>query len=154
MEKQKLCLAASAGGHLEEMMNLKKLLEYYQPVLLTEKMKYPAATWVEKIYRVPQVNRKERLCFFKLGYAFLVSLFLLVRERPQAVISIGALATVPVCILAKAFGIRLIYIESFARRYEMSKTGSLVSRFADVTIVQWKELLKVCPNAVYGGMIY
>lgn len=154
MAKQKLCLAASAGGHLEEIMNLKKLMEYYRPVLLTEKMKYPAATWAEKVYCVPQVNRKEWLCFWKLGYAFFVSLFLLIRERPQVVISIGALATVPICILAKLFGIRLIYIESFARRYEMSETGKLVSRFADVTIVQWKELLKVCPNAVYGGMIY
>ena len=35
-----------------------------------------------------------------------------------------------------------------------SKTGSIVYKFADLFIVQWKEMLELYPNAVYGGWIF
>lgn len=154
MKRKKLCLAASSGGHLDEILNLKGLQNYYDTVLLTEKTKYPIKTWINKVYFVPQVNRKELLCLFKLFCGFGVSMFLAIKERPMAVVSIGALATIPICLVAKLFGIKVIYIESFARKKSLSKTGKLLCRIADITIVQWREMLQFCPDAVYGGTIY
>ena len=152
--RNKVCLAASSGGHLEEILNLKGLTKYYDLILLTAKTRYPIKTWVEKVYNIPQVNRKEILCLPKLICALFISLYLVIKEKPFVVISIGALATIPVCLVAKMFGVRVIYIESFARKKGMSKTGKFLCKFADVTIVQWEEMLEYCPNAVYGGMIY
>ncbi len=56
--------------------------------------------------------------------------------------------------LAKLFGKKLIYIESFARVYDGSKTGKLLYKYADLFIVQWESLKEVYPKAIYGGSIY
>ena len=57
------------------------------------------------------------------------------------------------CYLGKIFGSKIIYIETFANRNKKTATGRLIS-IADLFIVQWKEMLKLYPKAVYGGSIY
>ena len=80
---------------------------------------------------------------------------MILRERPDVVISTGAAATYPICWLQKKMRRkRVIYIESFARKTSGSKTGQRVYKFADSFIVQREELLSVYPTAIYGGMIY
>lgn len=61
---------------------------------------------------------------------------------------------VPMCYLGKIFGSKIIYIETFANRNRKTATGRLVYPIADLFIVQWEELLKIYPKAVYGGAIY
>ena len=61
---------------------------------------------------------------------------------------------IPICIYAKLFGKKIIYIESMARINSPSATGKLVYKFADLFIIQWEELRKFYPKAVYGGVIY
>lgn len=41
-----------------------------------------------------------------------------------------------------------------ARIKSPSKTGKFLYKFVDLFIVQWEELLKFYPKAVYGGKIY
>ena len=151
---QKICLAASSGGHLDEILNLEMLTKQYEIILLTEKTEHEAFSRSVKVYYVPQVNRKEWKCIPKLIVNALQSLWLLFKERPFVVISTGALATVPVCVLAKLTGKRVLFIESFARMNSPSKTGKLLYRIADQTIVQWEPMLKFYPKAIYGGSIY
>ena len=61
---------------------------------------------------------------------------------------------IPSILIAKLFKKKVIYIETFARVNTASKTGRFVYKFADLFIVQWEELKKIYPNAVYGGSIY
>jgi hypothetical protein len=51
-------------------------------------------------------------------------------------------------------GKKVIYIESFARIDGPSLTGKLLYKVADATIIQWPELKRFYPNAIYGGSIY
>nr|WP_225349401.1 hypothetical protein [Limosilactobacillus reuteri] len=55
---------------------------------------------------------------------------------------------------AKLMKKKVIYIESFARITTPSLTGKILYHFADLFIVQWKELLKVYPKAKYFGGIF
>lgn len=154
MKKRPVLLAASSGGHLEEILCLEKLGETEDTVLLTEKTDYAVRFWPRAVYSVPQVNRREWLFPLKLMYIALVSAAVLIKERPKAVVSTGALATFPVCVLAKLTGRKLIYIETFAKINTPSLTGRLVYKFADVFIVQWESMLRVYPKAIFGGGIY
>ena len=45
-------------------------------------------------------------------------------------------------------------IETFANRNKKTATGRLIYPIADLFIVQWEEMLKIYPKAVYGGSIY
>lgn len=66
----------------------------------------------------------------------------------------GALAAVPVCLLCKLMGKKLVYIESFAKVTAPSQTGKLLYRFADRFYIQWPELRAVYPKAVYQGGVF
>ena len=145
---------ASSGGHLEEISNLDLLGENYEAILLTEKTDFCVSCWYDKVYFVPQVNRKELKCIPKLISNSFTAWRVLRRHKPVAVISTGALATVPVCLLAKLRKIKVIYIESFARMDSPSKTGKLMYKIADKTIVQWEAVQQFYPDAIYGGSIF
>ena len=147
-------LTASSGGHLEEISNLDLLGENYETILLTEKTNCNISSWFDFVHYVPQVNRKELKCIPKLISNAWTSMRVLKRYKPTAVISTGALATIPVCLLAKIRGTKVIYIESFARMDSPSKTGKLMYKIADKTIVQWEGVQKFYPNAIYGGSIF
>lgn len=151
---KKVLLAASSGGHLDEISNLDLLGEHHEVILLTEKTSCGVSSWYQHVYYVPQVNRKEWLCIPKLLLNAFRSLRLMCREKPDVVISIGALATIPVCLIAKLMRRRVLYIETFARIDSPSLTGKLLYKIADKTIIQWKELAQFYPDAIYGGSIY
>ena len=151
---KKVLLAASSGGHLDEISNLSKLAEQHEVILLTEKTDCSVNGWYRRVTYVPQVNRKEIWCLLKLIVNAWLALRLLLKEKPDVVISIGALATIPVCLLAKLMRKRVLYIESFARMDSPSMTGKLLYKLADKTIIQWPELKRFYPDAVYGGSIY
>ena len=139
-KKPKLCFAASSGGHLDELLMLRPLMERYDSIVVTEKTAFKTA--IEGIK-----------CYYLIVNSFL-SLKICLLERPDVVISTGVLATIPLCILCKVFGKRLIYIESFAKVTSPTRTGNLLYRFADRFYVQWPELLEGYPDAVYRGGIY
>ena len=84
----------------------------------------------------------------------LKTLKILISERPDAVISTGALATIPMCLFGKIFGKKIIFIESFAKVNSQTLTGKLVYKFADQFYVQWDEMKKFYPNAICKGGIY
>lgn len=152
--RKKICFAASSGGHLEQLLMLRPLMEKFDSFVLTEKTFYQINMNEEKIYYLHQVNRKEKAVILKLLWNGILSLGIFLKERPDAVITTGVLAMVPMCLLAKLFGRKLIYIESFAKVTSATETGKLMYRFADQFYVQWEPMLKVYPKAIYLGGIY
>lgn len=150
---KRICFAASSGGHLEEISRLKVIQEEYCSFLLTEKGGYQELNFCDKVIHVSQVNRKELLFLPKFIVLFLQSFYILCKEKPDCIISLGALATYPICLLGKIMGKKIIYIESFARVDAPSLTGKLMYRIADLFLVQWDELLPYFPNAICCGGI-
>ena len=154
MRKLKICFAASSGGHLNEVMALKALGDDYDSILITEKTKYKPGAWQKKIYTVPAVNRSNKLiCLLKLCIISCIALFVLCKEKPDMLISTGALMTCPVCLLAKIMGKKFVFIESIARIYSGSATGLWAYKRADLFLVQWESLKKIYPKAVYTGRL-
>ncbi|MBQ8086445.1 MAG: polysaccharide biosynthesis protein [Lachnospiraceae bacterium] len=153
-KKIKICFAASSGGHFEQIIMLMPLMEKYDSFLITEKTDYKAEVKNEKMYYLHQVNRKElKFPLEMIGNSFR-SLFIFIKERPDVVITTGVLAMVPMCLLAHLFHKKLIYIESFAKVTTPTETGKLMYKYADQFYVQWPQMIKVYPNAIFLGGIY
>lgn len=87
----------------------------YESFVVTEHTEYKATIKDEKMYYVHQVNRKEMSFPFWMVVNALKSIIIFLREKPDVVITTGVLAMIPLCLIAKLFGKKLIYIESFAR---------------------------------------
>jgi len=151
---KKICFIASTGGHFEQLMMLKPLMVKYKSFIVTERTSYSAIKNNEDIYYLKQVNRHEKDLLIKMVQNFFISIKIFFEEKPDFVITTGALATIPMCIIAKVFRKKVIFIESFAKVNSPTLTGKLIYKFADQFYVQWEEMLKIYPKAKYKGGIY
>lgn len=153
-KKIKICFAASSGGHYEQLLMLKPLMEKYDSFVITEKTNYSAETKGEKIYYLNQVNRKEKNFIWTMIQNVWKSIGIYRKEKPDVIICTGVLAMIPICMISKMMGKELIYIESFAKVTSPTETGKLLYKFADRFYIQWESMLKFYPKAVYLGGIY
>lgn len=152
--KIKICFTASSGGHYEQLLMLKPLMQKYDSFIVTERTKYNAEVNGVKTYYLSQVNRNEMSFIFRMIFNAAKSFIIFCVEKPDVVICTGVLATIPMCIISKILGKKLIYIESFAKVTSATETGKLMYKFADQFYVQWKSMLNIYPNAIYLGGIY
>ena len=129
-------------------------MEKYDSFILTEKTQYEAKVAGEKTYYLKQVNRKEKTFLLRMLQNVFLTFGIFLKEKPNVVICTGVLAMIPMCLLVKLFGGKLIYLESFAKVTSPTETGKLLYRFADQFYVQWEPMKKVYPKAIYLGGIY
>jgi UDP-N-acetylglucosamine:LPS N-acetylglucosamine transferase len=153
-KRLKICFAASSGGHYEQLLMLKPLMEKYDSFVITEKTQYSTKIENKKMYYMKQVNRKEFSFIPRMISNVFRSIKIYLKEKPDVVICTGVLAMIPICLIAKIAKKKLIYIESFAKVTSGSETGKLLYKYADQFYVQWEQMLKVYPKAIYLGGIY
>ena len=149
-KRHKICLISSSGGHYEQLKMLAPLAADHDVFWVTERAHYDS----HADYYLIQTGLKDGLFFFKMVFNLFVTLTIWYNERPDYVITTGTMVVLPMAFLAKILGKKLIYIETFARVHDGTRTGRLIYKYADLFIVQWESLKEIYPNAVYGGSIY
>ena len=102
------------------------------------------------VYVVGECNRHHPLR--ALG-VLVRSLKVVIRERPDVVITTGSLPLAIVCFLAKLFGAKILWIDSVANVAQLSMSGRMVRHFADLFLTQWPELAAEYPDVEYAGAI-
>lgn len=156
MKKKKVLFVASLGGHLSELFQFKSLFKDYNYLLVTEKN--PTTINLKEEYNVKFFNYCNKSNWFKYLMINIINGFrsvgTFIKFRPDVIVTTGANTCVPLCYLCWLFRKKVIYIETLAKRYGKSTSGKLVYPIADVFIVQWEEMLKVYPKAVYWGGLY
>jgi len=143
----KVCFPCSAGGHFKQAMKIADTLNYQKYFVTYRSPHLKKIAAQTNIYFVTHSKRNPILV---LSNAF-ESLKILLKEKPDLIISTGADVAVPTCILGKLLGKKLVYVESGGQVYTPSLSGRIVYHFADLFLVQWKPALKNFPKARYGG---
>ena len=153
--KTRVIFTSSAGGHFSELCELKELMERYNSFLITEdhemmqeyKKVNKSRTWY-----MP-AGTKEHLFKFLCNFPINIfkSLVAFIKVKPDLIIATGAHTTVPICYIAKMFGKKVIFIETFANITTKTLSGKLVYPIADLFLVQWEEMLELYPKAKYRG---
>ncbi|MCR5787918.1 MAG: polysaccharide biosynthesis protein [Bacilli bacterium] len=154
---KKVMFISSTGGHFSELMKLEPMFKNYKVTLVTESSKNKKK--LKKSYK--KYNIKFLLSFsdnkfiniLKLFINCFISLFYFVIFRPKYIVTTGAHTSGPMCCIGKIFRSKIIFIETMANITSPTATGKRVYKFADLFIVQWEDMLKVYPKAVYGGWI-
>ncbi len=149
---KKVLLVSSAGGHFSELKKI-KLDKKYKQILVTEKINDKKNIEVDYYLRYGSRNY-----LFKYFFIFIINFFIsakiMLKEKPDVVISTGAHSCVVFFILAKIMKKKTIYIESFAKVNSFSLTYKLVNKFLDYTIVQHKSMLEIYKKSLYFGGLY
>lgn len=150
-DRLRVGVAASAGGHLFQLQQLKPVYERYDYFYFT--FSGPKAAELQKSQRVrsiPNIVRSDpwswlRGCWLSLRAAL--------QERPDVVLTTGAGVVVFFCLWSKLFGARVVYIESLAKVRNPTLTARFLYPFADRFFVQWPEMKRYFPKARYHGRL-
>lgn len=148
----KVCLVGSSGGHLMHLYMLKSFWRDKDRFWVTfDKEDARSLLENEKMYKCYYpTNRNIK----NLIRNTVLALKIILKERPDLIISSGAAVAVPFFYLGKLSGAKTIYIEVFDRIDSPTLTGKLVYPVTDKFIVQWEEMKKVYPKAINLGSIF
>ena len=147
----KLCLAASAGGHLAELAQLEGFYKKREHFFVSDaRSNALELAGKKKIYFVACPRRNP----LKLAVNFIQSLKVFLNEKPDVIVSTGADTAVPICLIAKLFGKKVVFIESFARIREGSLSAKIMYPFADRFFVQWPQTKAVFRRAEFAGSVF
>lgn len=160
--------ACNQGGHFSQMMALRELFSKYYSILVTDNSRatkslpYLKDVDLVEVVEGEATKRKEikesdsasRLAFIGVYIQmFFACRKIWKRYKPKVIISTGSNIAVPLFIIGKLGGSKIIYIETRAKVYARSMTGILVRYIADQIYVQWPEMLKLYPEAKYCGTL-
>ena len=156
---KRVLFISSTGGHLSELLQLKDMFNRYDFLLMTEKVKsnlYLKDKYKGKVkYLVAGSKNTNKLVYpFKLLFNSFKSLFIYLKFHPVYIITTGTHTAGPMCYIARIFGSKVIYVETFANMKTKTATGRLVYPISNLFVVQWESLTELYPDAVVGGWIY
>jgi beta-1,4-N-acetylglucosaminyltransferase len=148
----KVCLVGSSGGHLTHLYMLKPFWQEKERFWVTfDKEDARSLLQDEKMYSCYYpTNRSIKALIINTYLAIKVIL----KEKPDLIISSGAAVAVPFFYLGKLMGAKLIYIEVFDRIDKATVTGKMVYPIVDKFVVEWEEMKLVYPKAVNLGSIF
>ena len=147
----KILLVCSHGGHLTETLALLPAFAGHELVFAT----YHSARAAEVRALAPAYfTNNIGTSAWRMALACPWAWNILRRERPDAVVSLGAEIALPFLYAGRLLGIRTLFIESWCRIEGLSLTGRLVYPVVDAFYVQWPQLLRACgPKAQFFGAV-
>jgi len=143
--KKKVLAVASKGGHSIQLMRLKPVLDQYD----TSYVSSQHYDGMDNFTRVTDANRNSK---FRLMLLFFQVLWIVIRKRPNIVISSGAAPGYFTVLCGKLLGAKTIWIDSIANAEELSMSGQRAGKFADLWLTQWPEVAHE-NGPKYGGRV-
>ena len=137
---KRILAIASGGGHWVELQRLKPAFEDLDVIYASVYPEYAEDVPGHRFYSFRDVSRWDRIGFVVLIVQLLRLLF---TERPKIVITTGSLPCCIALILAKyLLGAKTMWIDSIANVQQLSSSGKLAGKFADVWLTQWPEVAR------------
>lgn len=147
------------GGHTTEMVRLLCLLgphyRYSYMLTTTDRVSEAKLTHPGPVYRVlePLGKYASERNPLRVVWATLQQMSVLMRVRPRVILTSGANVAVPICVLGRLVGVKIIFVETGSRVFSLSSTGKLMYRIAHLFFVQWEPLKEHYPKAIYAGRL-
>lgn len=139
MTARTVLLAASGGGHWLQLRRLRPAFEGHRLHYLTTDPGYAAEVTDGGFHVVNDANRWNKLA---LAWMALRILIVVVRVRPDIVISTGAAPGYFALRFGRLLGARTIWLDSIANAEELSLSGQLAGKVAHLWLTQWPEVAR------------
>ncbi|MEJ2703105.1 MAG: hypothetical protein P8Z79_11750 [Sedimentisphaerales bacterium] len=138
MARLKICLVASSGGHLTELLKLSSTWKQHEVTFITTlPMVRADLRRSGAVYVVGECNRQHP---WKSMGVLIRCIRIMWRERPDVVMSTGAAAGCMSCLLGKVLGAKIVWLDSITNVDRLSFSGSMVRHISDLFLVQWPGL--------------
>lgn len=131
---KKILAVASFGGHWIQLRRLSPLFDRYRTTYVSTEKMLKRSVAPNKFYDVVDAAKETKL---KLVWLCICALYILIRVRPDVVITTGAAPGLVFLVLGKVLGSKTIWLDSIANAEELSLSGKLAKRWADLWLTQW-----------------
>jgi len=145
-EVKKVLAIASAGGHWVQLRRLRPAWDDCEVVYVATDDGYRAevmqdmaegARHPRSFHAVRDANMRDKI---GLVLQFLAVAWLVLKTRPDAIVSTGASAGFFALMLGRLIGAKTIWVDSIANAGELSTSGQRVGRHANLWLTQWAHL--------------
>jgi len=148
-----VCIIASSGGHLTQLLSIKEGWEDYSAYYVSTS-RSGAEKALQHYGRCYTVTDSGRIHVCKLFRTAFQCFAILLKEKTDVIISGGSAPGCLMSIIGKVvFRKRVIWLDSIANAGRMSLSGRIARHFADVCICQWEEVAKKYRGVKYLGTV-
>ena len=149
--RQKRILAiASGGGHWVELLRVRQAFADHDVAWATVREAYRNQVGEDRFYVIPDATQWNKIGLVKLALRIV---WILLRERPDVVVSTGAAPGYFALRFAKWMRAKTVWIDSIANVEELSMSGQRIGRHADLWLTQWPHLQKAQGPRYEGAVL-
>lgn len=135
--RKKVLAVSSGGGHWVELLRVRPAFADSDVVFVTVDSAYQLDVPGYRFYRVCDASRDTWFRLFRCSFEVLL---ILLKENPDVVISMGAAPGYLAVRLGKLLGAKTVWLDSIANAEDLSMSGALAGRCADLWLTQWPHL--------------
>lgn len=128
---------ASGGGHWVQLLRLRPAWEGARVTYVSVRKAYASDVPGERFMAINDATRWDKVGLAKMALRLA---WIMIRVRPNVVISTGAAPGYFAIRLGKLLGARTVWLDSIANVEEISMTGTLVKDHATLWLTQWPHL--------------
>jgi UDP-N-acetylglucosamine:LPS N-acetylglucosamine transferase len=136
-KRTRILAVSSGGGHWIQLLRLRPAFEDKEVVFASVGTSAAEDVAPAAYHAIPDANRAQKLkligLLVKLGW-------LVLRVRPDVVISTGAAPGYFAVRIGRMLGARTLFLDSIANAEELSLSGNLARRHCDLVLTQWPDL--------------
>lgn len=147
---QRVLAVASGGGHWVQLTRLMPAFAGYDVAFVTVAATYRADVGSARFYVINDATRWNVLGLIR---AALSMCWIMLRERPHAIISTGAAPGYIALRLGRLLGARTAWIDSIANVERLSLSGERAGRYADLWLTQWPHLARADGPRFEGAVL-
>ncbi len=141
---------SSGGGHWVQMLRVRSAFEGSEVIYATVRPGYRSDIGDAEFHLIPDGNFSEKLKLVRVAFGVML---LILRVRPDVVVSTGAAPGYFAVRFAKWLGARVIWIDSVANAEELSMSGRNAGRFVDLWLTQWPHLAHSNGPHYFGNVL-
>lgn len=135
--KKRILAIASGGGHWEQLLRLRPAFDGHDLAFVTVNRAYASDVEPHRFHAVDDATRWNKLKLIRMAFQLL---WIVLRERPDVIVSTGAAPGYIGIRLGKLLGARTVWIDSIANVEELSMSGKRIGKHADMWLTQWAHL--------------
>ena len=137
--RQKILAVASGGGHWVQLLRMLPAFDGQEIVYVTTLPSYRQFVAPARFYTVCDANLWTKLRLVRMAAKIC---WVLLRERPDVVISTGAACGYFALRAGRWVGASTIWVDSIANVEKLSLSGRKVGPYADLGLTQWPHLAR------------
>jgi UDP-N-acetylglucosamine:LPS N-acetylglucosamine transferase len=134
---RRMLARASGGGHFVQLLRLRPAWESHDVAYPTVHAALAVDVAAARLLTFRDVSRAD---WWRLPLTIWHIAHILLRVRPDVIITTGALPGLVALFLARPFGVRTLWVDSFANSETLSGSGRQAGRVATAVVTQWPAL--------------